>query len=153
MDEGLNFKVPFIQSVEKVDIKTQKEVVTATAASKDLQTVTAEVALNYHIHPDKVNKLWQTIGADYNSRIIDPAIHEAVKASTARFTAEELITKRSEVKSKSQLCCSNVSSRNSSTSSNFQSSISTFPNPLTQPSSRRLPPSRTLSPPKINLSR
>jgi len=98
MQEGLNFKIPLIQSVEKVDIKTQKEEVTATAASRDLQTVTAQIALNYHIHPDKVNKLWQTIGADYKSRVIDPAIHEAVKASTARFNAEELITKRSEVK-------------------------------------------------------
>lgn len=98
MQEGLNFKIPIIQSVEKVDIKTQKEEVTATAASKDLQTVTAHIALNYHIHPDKVNKLWQTIGSDYKSRVIDPAIQEAVKASTARFTAEELITKRSEVK-------------------------------------------------------
>ena len=60
--------------------------------------VTSKIALNYHPAPDSVNKIWQEVGKDYNTRIIAPSIQEAVKATIAKFTAEELITKREEVK-------------------------------------------------------
>src|SRR3989338_4049922 len=101
--EGLHFKLPLIQHVEKLDVKTQKEQVDASAASKDLQTVTAKVALNYHLDASEVNHLWQSIGSDYKTRIIDPAIQEAVKAVTAKYTAEELVTLRSQVKEDAQI--------------------------------------------------
>lgn len=98
VNEGLYFKVPFIERVVKMDVKTQKEEVEASAASKDLQTVSSKVALNYSIAPDSVATLYQTVGTEYKIRIIDPAIQEAVKASTSKFTAEELITKREDVR-------------------------------------------------------
>ena len=98
MPEGLNFKKPFIESVKKLDVKTQKEEVKADAASRDLQNVTAVVALNYNLMPDRVNVLWKEIGREYKERIIDPAIQEAVKAATSKYTAEELVTKRAEVR-------------------------------------------------------
>ncbi|MFH1462173.1 MAG: prohibitin family protein [bacterium] len=97
-DEGLYFKIPFIQKVVKADVKIQKDEVPASASSKDLQMVTSRIALNYHLSPDSVNKIWQEVGKDYNARIIAPSIQEAVKAVTAKFTAEELITQREEVK-------------------------------------------------------
>ena len=97
-DEGLYFKVPFIQSVVKIDVKMQKDEVPASASSKDLQVVTSKIALNYHLDPDSVNTIWQEVGKNYNSRIIAPSIQEAVKSVTAKFTAEELITRREEVK-------------------------------------------------------
>ena len=96
--EGLYFKIPFVQSVVKIDVKIQKDEVPASASSKDLQVVTSKIALNYHLDPDSVNKIWQEIGKNYNSRIIAPSIQEAVKSITAKFTAEELITRREEVK-------------------------------------------------------
>jgi regulator of protease activity HflC (stomatin/prohibitin superfamily) len=98
MGEGIHFRIPIKQKIEKLDVRTQKEQVDANAASKDLQTVSSTVALNYHLDPLKVNLLWQKIGADYKERIIDPAVQEAVKATTAKYTAEELITKREAVK-------------------------------------------------------
>ena len=97
-DEGLYFKIPFIQSVVKIDVKMQKDEVPASASSKDLQVVTSKIALNYHLDPDSVNTIWQEVGKNYNSRIIAPSIQEAVKSVTAKFTAEELITRREEVK-------------------------------------------------------
>lgn len=97
-DEGLYFKVPLIQRVVKMDVKIQKDEVPATASSKDLQIITSKIAINYHLSPDKVNNVWQDVGKEYNSRIIAPSIQEAVKAVTAKFTAEELIVKREEVK-------------------------------------------------------
>ena len=97
-DEGLYLKIPFIQTVVKMDVKIQKDEVPASASSKDLQVVTSKIALNYHLDPGSVNKIWQEVGKNYNTRIIAPSIQEGVKAVTARFTAEELITKREEVK-------------------------------------------------------
>jgi regulator of protease activity HflC (stomatin/prohibitin superfamily) len=94
LDEGLHFRVPIMQSIVAVDVKVQKSESEAAAASSDLQDVSSKVALNYHIIPDKANVVYQTIGIAFKERIIDPAVHEVVKAVTAKYTAEELITKR-----------------------------------------------------------
>ncbi|WP_066316218.1 prohibitin family protein [Bacillus sp. FJAT-29814] len=100
LSEGLHFRIPFIQSVQQVEVRVQKEESSQSAASKDLQMVTTKVAVNYSVDPDAVNKLYQEIGMDYRSRIVDPAIAEALKAVTAQYTAEELISKRPEVSAK-----------------------------------------------------
>lgn len=96
--EGLYFKVPFIQSIHKMTVQTQKEQVEATSASKDLQNVHAVIALNYRVNPESVATIYQTVGVNFKENIIDPAIQESVKAITANFTAEELITKREAVR-------------------------------------------------------
>jgi prohibitin 1 len=97
-NEGLYVKIPFVNKVVKMDVKMQKDEIPASAASKDLQVVTSVIALNYHLAPESVNKVWQELGKDYNIRVIAPSIQESVKAITAKFTAEELITKREIVK-------------------------------------------------------
>jgi len=97
LDEGIHFRVPMMQTVVLLDVKIQKAITDAASASSDLQDVALSVALNYHIVPDKANLVYQTIGVEYKDRIIDPAIQEVVKAVTARYTAEELITKRPSV--------------------------------------------------------
>jgi len=87
LPEGFTFIVPFIERVVKMDVKIRKSDTRATAASKDLQTVATEIVLNYHLFPDKVNKVYQQIGLDYEKRIIDPAVQEILKGVTAKFTA------------------------------------------------------------------
>lgn len=94
LDEGLHFRVPIMQTIVPVDVKVQKSESEAAAASSDLQDVSSKVALNYHIIPEKANVVYQTIGLAFKERIIDPAVQEVVKAVTAKYTAEELITKR-----------------------------------------------------------
>jgi regulator of protease activity HflC (stomatin/prohibitin superfamily) len=98
LDEGLHFRIPLVETVVKVDVKTQKVEVDAPSFSKDLQNVDTKIALNFHVDPKNVNKLWQQIGRDYESRIIAPAIQESVKAATAQFTAAELVAERPKVK-------------------------------------------------------
>lgn len=98
LSEGLHFKIPYFEVIIPIDVRIQKVETDAIAASKDLQTVTSRVAVNYHLDPDKVNVIYQTIGLDFRRRIIDPAIHESVKAATAQFTAESLVSKREQVK-------------------------------------------------------
>ena len=97
LGEGLHFRIPVVQEVVLLDVKVQKVVTDTVAASADLQDVTSSIALNYHLVPDKANIVYQTIGASYKERIIDPAILEVVKAVSARYSAEELITKRPQV--------------------------------------------------------
>ncbi|ABC76746.1 prohibitin family protein [Syntrophus aciditrophicus] len=94
LGEGLHFRIPIMQTVIPVDVKVQKSESEAAAASSDLQDVSSTVALNYHIIPDKANIVYQSIGLAFKERIIDPAVQEVVKAVTAKYTAEELITKR-----------------------------------------------------------
>lgn len=95
---GLNFKTPFVEHIIKMDVQTQKEQVDVEGASSDLQDVHTIVALNYNVMPDKVTELYSKVGLDYKARIIDPAIQEAVKASTAKYTASDLIQNRPKVR-------------------------------------------------------
>lgn len=97
LDEGLHFRIPIMQEVRTMDVKVQKAVTDTIAASSDLQDVTSTVALNYHLIPDRANVVYQSLGVSFKERIIDPAILEVVKAVTARYSAEELITKRPQV--------------------------------------------------------
>lgn len=93
-DEGLHFRAPFVTTVVPVDVKTQRLISESSAASRDLQIVTTQVVLNYRVDPEQVGTLVREIGTDYEAKIIDPAIQESVKAATAQFTAENLITQR-----------------------------------------------------------
>jgi prohibitin 2 len=97
LGEGLHLRVPVMQQVILMDVKVQKATTDAAAASSNLQDVSSTVSINYHIVPDKAHVVYQSIGIHFKERIIDPAVQEVVKAVTARYTAEELITKRSAV--------------------------------------------------------
>jgi regulator of protease activity HflC (stomatin/prohibitin superfamily) len=96
--EGINFKIPFVQSVVKMDTRTTKYEAALTAASKDLQDVNTKIAINYHLSPDSVPEVYRTIGTNYADKLIYPLEQESNKAATAQFTAEELVTKREQVR-------------------------------------------------------
>ncbi len=97
LNEGLHFRMPIMQTIVRMDVKVQKATTNSAAASSNLQDVNSAVAINYHIIPDKANIVYQSIGIHFKERIIDPAVQEVVKAVSARYSAEELITKRSAV--------------------------------------------------------
>lgn len=98
MKSGIHMVVPYMHTVEMLEVRTQKEISKAEAASKDLQIVSAELALNFHIDQSKVSQLYREVGSDYKGRIIDPTVQESIKMVTARYTAEDLIKNRSAVK-------------------------------------------------------
>ncbi len=99
LGEGVHFIIPFVEQVVQMEVRTQKFQAEATAASKDLQEVQTVIALNYRIDPQEANKIFQILGVNYADRVISPTIQESVKASVAKFNAEELITKRETAKS------------------------------------------------------
>src|SRR4051812_11078917 len=98
LGEGVHFVIPFAEQVVQLEVRTLKYQAEATAASNDLQQVQTVIALNYHLNPADVNKVYQQLGPDYADRVIAPTIQESVKASVAKYNAEELITKRATVK-------------------------------------------------------
>lgn len=98
LNEGIHWRTPISQRVVKVSVQVQKEETDADASTKDLQTITAKVALNYHLNPDKVSEIYQHLGLDFKDNIIAPTMQEAIKSATAKYNAEELITNREAVK-------------------------------------------------------
>jgi regulator of protease activity HflC (stomatin/prohibitin superfamily) len=99
LTEGLNFKVPFTQTVVLMNTQIQKAESTESTATADLQEVSTTVAVNYRLDPLKVNEVYKDLRQDYVNRVIKPNIEESIKATTAAFRAEELITNRAAVKS------------------------------------------------------
>lgn len=97
IEPGLYMKLPFMEGVVSIDVQTQKEQTDAEAASSDLQTVHSTVAVNYNLDSSKIQDLYTRIGVEYQSKVIDPAIQEVVKAATAKYTADQLLTKRPQV--------------------------------------------------------
>jgi len=99
LEEGLHFVMPFADSVVPMEVRTLKFIKSTSSASQDLQTVSTEITVNYHPAPNSVHVLYQSVGLDYENRIISPTVEEVVKQVTANYNAEELITKRPIVKS------------------------------------------------------
>jgi regulator of protease activity HflC (stomatin/prohibitin superfamily) len=100
LGEGIHLIIPIVNTVKKLSVRVQKQEISAEASSKDLQDVFTDVALNWHIISEEANAIYQQIGAEAEivDRIINPAIEEVLKAVMAKYTAEELITNRGEVK-------------------------------------------------------
>jgi regulator of protease activity HflC (stomatin/prohibitin superfamily) len=102
IDPGIHFRIPIVQNVERFNVKTQKYEAEGTAASKDLQTVNTKVAVIYHLRPESVPRIYAELGQHYGESVIQPTVQEVLKASTSRFSAEQLITNRSTVASNIQ---------------------------------------------------
>ena len=97
LDAGFHFITPFVEDVHDIDIRTQKYSNTVEGSAKDLQIVNITLSINYQIRPDKASQLYAEVGANYADIILNPALQSGLKASIAKFTAEEMVTKRSEV--------------------------------------------------------
>lgn len=97
MESGLNFQIPLVQKTVVVNNQVQREDVQGEAASKDLQTVTYNVSVNYNVIASESAELYRTVGKSWSEVIIRPAIQESVKSAIAEYTAEELITDRTSV--------------------------------------------------------
>ncbi|WP_427162429.1 prohibitin family protein [Aliinostoc sp. HNIBRCY26] len=100
LDEGIHTIMPGVTSVRRISVRVQQNTFQADAASKDLQQLKTELAVNWHVDPSKVNKVFQQVGDQQQivTGIITPAVSEVLKAATARKTAEEIITRRTELK-------------------------------------------------------
>ena len=97
LQEGLHFKVPFVQKIVVVDNRIVKLDVNTEAFSKDLQTINTVVAVNYHVGKENSQTLYKNVGMGFEEVLITPAVNEVLKAVTAKYTAVELVSSRAEV--------------------------------------------------------
>lgn len=93
-DEGFHLKIPFVQNVQIISNKIQVYESPASAVSKDLQTVSSTIAVNYRLIANKSAEMYQNVGTDYETILITPVVQECMKSITAKYTAEQLITER-----------------------------------------------------------
>lgn len=96
LSEGMHLKIPFIQRIVSMDNRVKKLELSTEAFSKDIQTVTATLAVNYRMKPEKSFEIYKNHGTAFEENIIVPATHEVLKSVCAQYTAEELISKRAE---------------------------------------------------------
>lgn len=94
---GFHLKVPFVQTVQHMSNKIQVYETPASAVSSDLQTVSSNIAVNYKLVSDNSPQMYEEVGAEYQTILIAPVVQECMKSATAKYTAEELITKRAAV--------------------------------------------------------
>ncbi len=100
LTEGLNFVVPFLDTVQVENVRVRLAEIESSAASRDLQDVAMQFAVNYQVDPHYVTQLHRTVGSDFETIILHPAIQESLKATTALFSSEEIVTRRAEVSAK-----------------------------------------------------
>lgn len=100
MTAGINFKIPFVQGVKKINCKTQETSSESNGATKDLQDISLTVSINYSLNTEKAPDLYKTVGKDYKDIILIPILTDTIKTVSAEYTAEETITKRAELSSK-----------------------------------------------------
>ena len=105
LDPGLHLKVPFMQTVARMNVQVQNSQSTETAASRDLQDVSSTVATNWHILPGDAEWVYQQIGTESQlmDKVIRPAISNAIKAVTAHYNAEDLIVERDQVRNQIEI--------------------------------------------------
>ena len=108
LNEGINFKIPYVEKIVKVNIKVQKNQLKTESSSKDLQTIKTQLAINYRVSVDKAVSLYKNVGSSYEETILQPAIQESIKAVMSQYTAEQTITLRNEVSDK---CLQEIQSR------------------------------------------
>ena len=96
LPEGMHFKIPFVQRIVSMDNRVKKLELSTEAFSKDIQTVSATLAVNYRLQTGKTFEIYKTTGTAYEDNLIVPATHEVLKSVCAQYTAEELISKRAE---------------------------------------------------------
>jgi len=99
LSEGLHFKTPFITNIVQIDNRVMKTEVDSNAASKDLQSISSKVSVNYRVNTSASASIYKNVGQDFNNVIVNPAIQECMKSVTAKYNADQLITNRTIVSS------------------------------------------------------
>jgi regulator of protease activity HflC (stomatin/prohibitin superfamily) len=97
---GLHFKVPFIDNIEKISVRTRKMMNKLGVYSKDIQSADVLLSLNYSLNPAAVNDIYTKYGIDYDSRVIMPQIMAKAKDVFGQFNAVEIVQSRERLAAK-----------------------------------------------------
>ncbi len=98
--EGLGFKFPFITKVIPISVRQQTKVVNSECYSSDLQQITVELRVLYRISESQIVKMFRDYAGDPFDSLVSPRVSEALKEVTALQSAEQIVRKREEIKTK-----------------------------------------------------
>ena len=98
IEDGLHVKIPFIQTIKKVNIQQKKFDGTENSYTRDVQTSEVKYTINYDLVRSNVNNLIRNVGEDYHNRIVVPFIRSAMKESFGNFAATEIVENRDAVR-------------------------------------------------------
>jgi regulator of protease activity HflC (stomatin/prohibitin superfamily) len=96
--EGLYYVVPLVERV--VQVNTQVNIVhfdRAQATTHDLEPVYADLAVSFHVQPERVVGIYSLLRNNYAQRIVIPAVQDAWKSTAANYMSSDLVTRRDEV--------------------------------------------------------
>lgn len=93
---GLHFKVPFIDSVEEIEVRTRKNEERMSSSTKEQMPVTISVSVNWTVDKAAALELFRQYGglSQFESRILDPRFRSATKDVIPQYDAERLIQDR-----------------------------------------------------------
>jgi regulator of protease activity HflC (stomatin/prohibitin superfamily) len=100
LNPGPHFVRPVADSVTLVTVQTRIVKPSENAVSVDIQLVHVEVTLAYHTDPLYATQVLVKLNDDAETRVITPAILEAIKAITAQYDVKELVAQRQQVRDK-----------------------------------------------------
>ena len=95
--EGIHWKIPFVDEVEKFSVRIKKDAFRTEAFSKDLQQVNLALAVNHRILPNTVESIYRNLGPEYTDTVLKPMVEEWSKAVIAKYSADSLISNRMQV--------------------------------------------------------
>ena len=93
---GLHFKIPFIETVEMIEVRTRKNAEKMASSTKEQMPVTVEVSVNWTVNKEAALDLFKKYGGltQFEQRILDPRFRSATKDTIPKFEAEQLIQDR-----------------------------------------------------------
>lgn len=100
MSEGLNFKLPLIDKVVKMNIRDVNYAVETEVSSRDMQSIKVDVSLLYSLDPQSVGTVYQKYGTGYEATLIKPTLMEITNSVIANYPIEEFVEKRTEISNK-----------------------------------------------------
>ena len=98
IEDGLHVKIPFIQTVKKINVQQKKFDGTENSYTRDVQTSEVQYTINYDLVRENVNNLIRNVGDDYHNRIVVPFIRSAMKQAFGNFAATEIVENRDAVR-------------------------------------------------------
>lgn len=98
--EGTHFLIPWLQKAVLYDVRTRPRNITTTTGSKDLQMVSLTLRVLHRPEVTRLPRIYQSLGLDYDERVLPSIGNEVLKAIVAQFDAAELITQREIVSGK-----------------------------------------------------
>lgn len=94
-EPGLHFKLPIIDDVVDMSIRTEKIVYEKVQAySRDIQAAELQISVNYRLDPSSVSRIYETLGTGYIDRVVTPELPKRVKEVFGQYQAASVVADR-----------------------------------------------------------